>query len=251
MLQSDLFIGTSSGFAAMANFSRTPYFITRMNDESCNAYRIEPGCTQLPFATERQFLVYEPETPQLLMRLLERGLSDVAPRTGQPRQGPTDSVDASSWVEERRQSLFPSATTVRFVTDDHYSDGETAFLLQPKIEEARTAWQSGSHEEARAIVSRIESSFPRMSLKLPQLMRLKLSVAPEGADTAPLARRLLELERARVPAPPEPRSPPAFERALAAAYRAALRLYRAARARGLIPERLSAMMRRWARRPNS
>ncbi len=73
MLRSDLFIGTSSGFAAMANFSEVPYFITRMTHNSCNAYCIPYGTERLPFATERQILVYEPETQEMLMRLLERG----------------------------------------------------------------------------------------------------------------------------------------------------------------------------------
>jgi len=74
MLRSDLFIGTSSGFAAMANFSEIPYFITRMNRNSCIAYGIESGAERLPFAKERQVLIYETETSEVLMGLLERGL---------------------------------------------------------------------------------------------------------------------------------------------------------------------------------
>jgi hypothetical protein len=80
MMHSDLFIGTSSGFAAMANFSAIPYFITQMNQNSCMAYGIEPGAERLPFAAERQVLVYEPETSDMLMRLLERGLYEVSCR---------------------------------------------------------------------------------------------------------------------------------------------------------------------------
>jgi len=80
ILRSDLFIGTSSGFAAMANFSEIPYFITRMNRNSCMAYGIASGSDRLPFAKERQILVYEPETSDMLMRLLERGLDSVPAR---------------------------------------------------------------------------------------------------------------------------------------------------------------------------
>src|SRR5260221_6362579 len=42
-VHSDLFIGTSSGFAAMANFSTVPYFVTHMTAASCKAYEIEHG----------------------------------------------------------------------------------------------------------------------------------------------------------------------------------------------------------------
>lgn len=77
MLHSDLFIGTASGFAAMANFSEIPYFVTKVARESCKAYRIEYEAERLPFATERQYLVYEPETRDSLMRLLEQGLAGV------------------------------------------------------------------------------------------------------------------------------------------------------------------------------
>ena len=44
-----------------------------------------PGAERLPFATERQLLVYEPETEELLMRLLEQGLAGVPPRGPAPR----------------------------------------------------------------------------------------------------------------------------------------------------------------------
>jgi len=81
ILRSDLFIGTSSGFAAMANFSEVPYFITRMNRNSCLAYGIPSGSTRLPFGHPRQVLVYEPETSEMLMRLLERGLDGVTARS--------------------------------------------------------------------------------------------------------------------------------------------------------------------------
>ena len=84
MLRSDLFIGTSSGFAAMANFSKLPYFVTKMTPASCTAYGIDQNSERLPFATERQILVYQPETRGLLMKLLARGLQGVSTRSGNP-----------------------------------------------------------------------------------------------------------------------------------------------------------------------
>jgi hypothetical protein len=99
MLHSDLFMGTSSGFAAMANFSAIPYFITHMNRNSCIAYGIELGAEQLPFATEGQILVYEPETSHMLARLLERGLDGAALRSAPCDVSDSDVVSGSSQME--------------------------------------------------------------------------------------------------------------------------------------------------------
>ncbi len=179
MLRSDLFIGTSSGFAAMANFSEIPYFITKLNRESCNAYRIEPGAERLPFAMERQVLVYEPETRELLMRLLERGLQGVGPRGTASGPALDGAIDVGNWKSECWQWLHPGATTHRFFTDDRYSDKETAFLVWPKVEEAQAAQREGLNEQARTMVKQIETSFPRMSAKFPELLRLRAMVVVE------------------------------------------------------------------------
>ena len=79
MLRSELFIGTSSGFAAMANFSDIPYFITNLTAQSYRAYGIEERAERLPFALERQRLVHETETSELLSSLLQRGLNGQPP----------------------------------------------------------------------------------------------------------------------------------------------------------------------------
>lgn len=88
MLRSDLFIGTSSGFAAMANFSSLPYFVTNITATACKALGIELHAERLPFATERQVLVYEQETPELLSQLLEKGLREGLPRSMRIEPGP-------------------------------------------------------------------------------------------------------------------------------------------------------------------
>ncbi|NDB18914.1 MAG: hypothetical protein EB027_06595, partial [Actinobacteria bacterium] len=120
----------------MANFSTLPYYITKMGKESCNAYEIEYGCPRLPFSTDRQFLVYEPEDRHLLMRLLEEGLAGVPPRGKRP-PSLDPCIDVRSWEWERSQWLNPSATTARFHLDEPYRDKETAFLLWPKIRQAK------------------------------------------------------------------------------------------------------------------
>jgi hypothetical protein len=182
LLQSDLFIGTSSGFAAMANFSRVRYYITKMNAESCNAYRIQFGEKRLPFATDRQELVYEPETRELLMSLLEKGLQEVTPRAGNPSPALDAAIDVRGWEGERAQWLYPGATTGRFFLDTTYNDKETAFLLWPKVEEVHIAWDNGRKEDAWAALMRIESSFPRLSSQFPEFLQIKKMVAADRND---------------------------------------------------------------------
>lgn len=179
MLHSDLFIGTSSGFATMANFSTVPYFITKMTRNSCNAYRIEYGAERLPFATARQFLVYEPETHELLMRLLERGLEGAPPRGGVSGPAVDPAIDVRSWEWEHSIWLQPGATTRRFFLDDSYSDKETAFLIWPKVKEARAARRKGLKEQAWTILNRIEADFPRMCETFPEFLRLRRKLAAE------------------------------------------------------------------------
>lgn len=180
ILRGDLFIGTSSGFAAMVNFSTVPYFITRMTPASCKAYHIEPGTLRLPFAADRQLLVYEPETREMLMNLLERGLAGVPPRSGNPPLGGT--IDVRSWEWERSRWLHPGATTFRFFIDEHYGDKETAYLLWPEIRSIRSAWRRGSTDRAWALLERIEANFPRMCAKFPEFLEFQLALASARHD---------------------------------------------------------------------
>ena len=180
MLKSDLFIGASSGFAAMAYFSRIPYAITRMTQGACDAYSIEFGATRFPFGTERQVLVYEPETRELLMQLLERGLAGVPPRSG---AGPVldETIDVRSWDWERSQWLHPGSTTSRFFADPVYADKETAFLVWPRVKEARAA---RSTDDSWKLLDRIEAAFPRMAGKYPEFLRLRGKLAGRRGERA-------------------------------------------------------------------
>lgn len=68
--ESDFFMGSSSGFAAMANFSQTPYIITKITKSATGPYCIPFGSPKLPFAEGFQKLIYESESKELLVRLL-------------------------------------------------------------------------------------------------------------------------------------------------------------------------------------
>jgi hypothetical protein len=185
MLRSDLFIGTSSGFAAMANFSHTPYFITKMGRESCKAYEIEFECNQLPFATQQQWLIYEPESKDMLLRLLEQGLSGVPPR-GPGRNPQLDpAIDVRSWEWERAQWLHPSATTARFFLEPPYRDKETAFLLWPKLKSARTVFRKGwKMAPVLAELKRMENHFPEVCARFPEFLRLRGMLAARSNEWA-------------------------------------------------------------------
>ncbi len=168
MLRANLFIGTSSGFAALVNFSRTPYFITRMNKESYSAYDIEEGATRLPFAEGKQVLTAEPETADMLSRLLKEGLEDQEPQPGNPVQR-QDNIDASNFVSERTKWLGRNSSTNRFFTDDSYTAQETAFLVAPRLQEAVEAAQSGDMAKAQVLVTRVLTNFPEFKGKFAEL----------------------------------------------------------------------------------
>ena len=56
------FMGSSSGFAAYANFTKIPYVVTNVKENSCAGYEINYGEPKLPFATSNQKLIYGKET---------------------------------------------------------------------------------------------------------------------------------------------------------------------------------------------
>jgi hypothetical protein len=162
MSEADLFLGTSSGFAAMANFTSVPYFITKMNRESCKAYQIEDGSDRLPFAQPDQLLIYESETSALLLRLLESRLH-VPPRHGRlEATARNDSMHPDAFVKARLQGLHPNATTTRFYADDQAVDQETAFLIWPQIEAALESFRKGEPAAAAATAARLKATFPRV-----------------------------------------------------------------------------------------
>lgn len=182
MLSADFFIGTSSGFAAMANFSEVPYFITKMNDASCGAYGIEPGSKRLPFAGPDQLLVYEPETSELLLALLEQGLAGARRRLA-PAPQRSAAINVTKFDQEREQWLHPAAMTSRFFIDDLAADQEAAFLVWPKLQQGFAALADGNHQEAMSIARRAATTFPRLRGRYPELARLA------AGDRLPLLHR--------------------------------------------------------------
>ena len=199
MLRSDLFIGSSSGFAAFANFSPIPYFITKMNPGACHAYEIAEGAEKLPFATENQKLIYSQETSQLLMSLLQEGLnlSDQAAYSQQPNDmSIKQSAKASihDWLKMRSHVTNTSATTCRFYMDEDSRECETAFLLLPHLEKARKAYIDNDVQEADAILRRLEKNFPGACDKIPQYTILFGLIAIENKNISAVQTCLKDID---------------------------------------------------------
>lgn len=195
MLKSKLFIGTSSGFAALANFSSIPYFITKMNPGSCHAYAIPDGADRLPFAQEDQKLIYAQETSELLMSLLETGLK-LKSGDGEYRRVEADAsevheIDVARWLSQRSQLANSDATTCRFYTNDSYCAEETAYLLLPSLERVRQALLGNARDNAKIILQRLENGFPALCARLSQFVLLKGIAASDDWNSV-AARAILD-----------------------------------------------------------
>jgi hypothetical protein len=175
--RSNLFIGSSSGFAAYANFSEIPYFITKMNAGACKAYEIPHGCEKLPFAFKNQKLIYELETSELLINLLNQGLEDIVSnntliddRTIKYDVQENKMIDVQAWREARLKPFNLSATTGRFWTDTHYQEGETGFLLTPVLQRIQSLIHKKRIDEAKELMQRLNYLFPDICQRLPDYL---------------------------------------------------------------------------------
>jgi len=168
MLKSHLFIGTSSGFAAAANFSTVPYFVTKMNKASYEAYGIPEHADRLPFATQNQILVSSPESVEMLEGLLEKGLAGVeaAEAVGGSRRS---DLSAKAFIKNQDEHLGAFASTHRFFVDDLQNDQEIAALVEQEISDAAHAAAAGDSEAARRTHARIEKLFPQLAGRHNQL----------------------------------------------------------------------------------
>lgn len=196
MLKSHFFIGSSSGFAALANFSELPYFITRMNPGSCKAYAIPDGMEKLPFATENQKLVYEEETSELLMKLLEQGLKlvETFPEQASAQPSSTHSLDVKGWLNAHSDPYHRARTTCRFYHDEPYRQEETAYLLLPYLEEARKAFIGQNFDSVRKTLYLFKANFPDLCEKIPQYSLLQACIAADIQDPSVLQACLQKLE---------------------------------------------------------
>jgi len=77
LLNSDMFCGSSSGFAQIATFSTVPYIITNMQPRAVNDALIPFGSPRYPFALDNQYLFWEREKTDQLINQFERVLKSI------------------------------------------------------------------------------------------------------------------------------------------------------------------------------
>lgn len=69
--RADLFMGSSSGFAAMATFCNLPYVITNVEHQFAQYADLPVGVRRYPFGNENQILHWETETEDVLLDFFE------------------------------------------------------------------------------------------------------------------------------------------------------------------------------------
>jgi hypothetical protein len=170
-----------------------------MNTQSCLVYEIPTGADRLPFANDKQKLIYETESSELLMRLLEQGLGlkdsntqkadiQAAPQSDQ------NTVNVQRWLAFRDQPGNPSATTRRFYLHAPQTHEETAFLLLPRLHQARKLLLSNSRDEAEKIVQRIEQNFPDLCSQWTEYQIFKQVLAENTLNEKSILERLKVLD---------------------------------------------------------
>jgi hypothetical protein len=89
--QSDLFIGASSGFSAMATFSAVPYVIVDMEHDFSKYNEVSVGSSRYPFALDNQRICWEKESAAMLINLFENACAKLKKREDQCREAFLDS----------------------------------------------------------------------------------------------------------------------------------------------------------------
>jgi hypothetical protein len=147
LLNSDLYIGSPSGFAQAAHFSDVPYDIFSCTEEGCGNYGIPYGTGQIPIATPRQRLHYETEETETLLATLEQAL----------QQAPAK--------RERLGALEINhfRSTDRFFINDGESDAELSNILSTRLLAIALMVERGSYLEAKGKLDELRESFPRFT----------------------------------------------------------------------------------------
>jgi hypothetical protein len=70
--RADLFMGSSSGFAAMATFCNKPYLITSIQRLFSSYIDVPVGARHYPFGNRDQILHWETETQDTLLEFYEK-----------------------------------------------------------------------------------------------------------------------------------------------------------------------------------
>jgi hypothetical protein len=147
LLNSDLYMGSPSGFAQAAHFSNVPYDIFNCTRLGCTLYGVPYGADRLPIATARQRLHYETEQTEGLLECLDRALQEV-PKT----RGGAGALE-----------IGQTRSTDRFFTNDNQSDSELASILSNRLLMIALMIERGGYVEAQNELCALRESFPRFA----------------------------------------------------------------------------------------
>jgi hypothetical protein len=151
LLNSDLYMGSPSGFAQAAHLSDVPYDIFNCNEEGCRHYGVPLGTERLPIATARQRLHYGMEDPATLLKALDVALHE------SPKK-----IELPGLLETNR-----TKSTERFFISDERSDDELTTILSSRLKAAALAIERGEYGPAREGLKKLADSFPRFVPRWP------------------------------------------------------------------------------------
>lgn len=168
-----LFMGTSSGFATMATFTRVPYVITNVEHVFAPHAGISVGSERYPFATEHQHLVWAPENARLLLEQFERIYSALrgpartrAVPVGSPAVGAVEAAGDS----EQNPALRPRRRPMAFYIDVVGSDRRRETRMDPAL--LTLILKKATREAEVTEVALLDRNDPLLHPQLPDLIRV-------------------------------------------------------------------------------
>jgi hypothetical protein len=146
LLDSDVYMGSPSGFAQLAHFSDVPYEIFNCTEGGCHHYGIPYGTPRLPIAQPRQRLHYGLEDSHLLSETLQQTLKE-------------------GTVKKNRHEVLQTtrtSTTHRFFINDDQSKAEILHSLATDWMRLASLMERAKYREARKELTIIEESFAEL-----------------------------------------------------------------------------------------
>ncbi|WP_072622907.1 hypothetical protein [Spirulina major] len=181
--RSHLFIGASSGFAAVANFTNIPYYITKITQNVCKVYEIPYGSSRLPFASPSQTLVYQDETSHLFSELLEKklSLSDL-PSNVLVENDTSPVIDLFTTEYEFRAAAFKFSTVSRVDISKKSESLEVALVLKDAIRQGFELANKKNIRELHELLNHLSNNFsPQLDI-VPEYWKLYALISRAKED---------------------------------------------------------------------
>lgn len=168
--QADYFLGTCSGFSAMAAFTKTPYFVSGLNERSYYLFDIKENDTKFPFATNRQRLFRGKENYEILYKFLKKEL-----KLWQNKQPESFDSENATRKEATYSSIYgvntdnlsetkegQTKSTSRIFINLARKEKELGSMLLSRISYCNELLVSGQFEESMRIILETEKTWPEL-----------------------------------------------------------------------------------------